>query len=65
MPKKIRKFKDPIPKDLFDILACPLCKADLEYTKGKKGLVCCKCGAKYPIEDGVPILLPPKEKKME
>ena len=59
MPKKNdNKITDPIPKDLFDILACPLCKADLEYTKDKKGLVCSKCGAKYPIEDGVPILLP-------
>ena len=56
-------FEYPIPKDLFDILACPLCKADLEYTKDKKGLVCSNCGAKYPIEEGIPILLPPNERK--
>ena len=64
MPKtKQKSVEDPIPKDLFDILACPLCKADLEYTIGKKGLVCSKCGEKYPIDDGIPILLPPSERK--
>ncbi len=57
---KQKSVGDPIPKDLFDILACPLCKADLEYTKDKKGLVCSGCGAKYPIENGIPNLLPPK-----
>ena len=62
MPKKPQKIaEDPIPKDLFDILACPLCKADLEYTKDKKKLVCSNCGEKYPINEGVPVLLPPKK----
>ena len=64
MPKSNQKsIEDPIPRDLFDILACPLCKADLEYTKDKKGLVCSGCGEKYPIKEGVPVLLPPKERK--
>ncbi|MBS3113905.1 Trm112 family protein [Candidatus Woesearchaeota archaeon] len=63
MPKKQQKnTEDPIPKDLFDILACPLCKADLEYTKDKKGLLCSKCGEKYPIKGGIPELLPRKMK---
>ena len=31
-------MEDPISKDLFDILACPVCKADLKYTEDKKGL---------------------------
>lgn len=57
MPKSTQ---DPIPKDLFDILACPICRADLCYTKAKKGLVCVKCGEKYPIKEGIPVLLPPK-----
>ncbi len=53
-------MKDPIPKELFRILACPDCKADLVYNKEKTGLVCIKCKAKYPIRDGIPILMPNK-----
>ena len=52
-------MKDPIPKDLYDILACPVDKADLSYTKDRTGLKCTKCGHVYPIRDGIPILLPP------
>ncbi|MBI4143438.1 Trm112 family protein [Candidatus Woesearchaeota archaeon] len=52
--------KGPIPKELFDILACPLCKADLEYTNGRKGLLCSGCGATFPIKEGIPVLMPKK-----
>ena len=59
MPKiKQKEIEEPLPKDLFDILACPLCRADLEYTKDKKWLLCTKCGKKYPIKEGIPIMLP-------
>ncbi len=51
---------DPIPKDLFDILACPLCRGDMEYSKDKKNLVCSGCGKRYPIKEGIPVLLPKK-----
>ena len=56
-------MKDPIPKDLFNILACTLCRADLRYTKDRKQLVCVKCGQKYPVRKGVPVLLPPEQAK--
>ncbi|MBI2134419.1 Trm112 family protein [Candidatus Woesearchaeota archaeon] len=56
-------MKDSIPKDLFDILACPLCRADLRYSKDKKQLICVKCSQKYPIKEGIPLLLPPKQAK--
>lgn len=49
---------DPIEKELFDILACPKCKSDLEYNKDKTGLVCTKCKKEYDIKEGIPILLP-------
>ncbi len=52
--------KDPIPKDLFNILACPMCKSDVKYINSKKDLECVKCKLKYPIKDGIPVLLPPK-----
>jgi len=54
----------------MDILACPVCKAELELTATKEEggeviegvLVCAKCGERYPIEGGVPNLLPPAAK---
>jgi len=51
-------MKEPLPKDLFDILACPVCKKNLKYTNDKKRLLCSNCKKKYPIRDGIPILLP-------
>lgn len=44
-----------IDKTLLEILACPDCKASVE----ERGLwlVCKKCGRRYPVKDGVPIML--------
>ncbi|MBS3815590.1 MAG: Trm112 family protein [Hadesarchaea archaeon] len=42
--------------DLLDILACPMCKGDVELKEDK--LVCEECGRKYPIENGIPNMLP-------
>ncbi len=54
-------------RDLMEILCCPMCKSDLvldvaegnekEIVKGT--LYCGKCNEFYPIEDGIPNLLPP------
>jgi uncharacterized protein YbaR (Trm112 family) len=44
-----------IKKELLDILACPLCKADVELKDDR--IVCTKCGRKYPIRDNIPIML--------
>jgi len=47
-----------IKKELFDILACPVCRGDLEYNPDKTKLLCKKCGKVYDIKDGIPVLLP-------
>jgi len=60
---KKEKGKGPISKDLLGMLACPLCKADLEYGKRMQSLVCGKCGAKYPVKRGIPVLLAPEGRK--
>ena len=44
-----------IDKELLEILACPACKADVDLKLDK--IVCKKCGKKYPIRDGIPIML--------
>jgi uncharacterized protein YbaR (Trm112 family) len=54
-------------EDLLDILCCPVDKHDLELeaTERDEGeivageLTCTECGEQYPIEDGIPNLLPP------
>ncbi len=53
-------------RDLMDIICCPTCKGDLtlsveeedskEIIKGK--LTCVNCSVDYPIEEGIPNLLP-------
>ena len=50
-----------IDKDLLEILACPACKGDVEQQEEE--IVCFQCGRKYPIKDGIPILLVDKAKK--
>ncbi|MCM8783758.1 MAG: Trm112 family protein [Candidatus Omnitrophica bacterium] len=44
-----------LDKRLLEILACPSCKGDLEL-EGEK-IVCKKCNLKYPIRNGIPIML--------
>ena len=44
-----------IDKELLDILACPSCKGDVELKENK--IVCKKCKKKYPIKDGIPVML--------
>jgi uncharacterized protein len=44
-----------IDKELLAILACPACKGDVEQEEGK--ILCPQCGRKYPIKDGIPIML--------
>lgn len=42
---------------LLEILACPKCKAGVEFRNDK---IICKnpdCGLKYPIKDGIPVML--------
>ncbi len=53
--------------DLMEIICCPVCKSDLELkikteneTEILEGtLTCNKCNHDYPIEEGIPNLLPP------
>jgi uncharacterized protein len=56
--------------DLLDILRCPVCKAELRLERHEEAggeivkgtLTCAGCGVTYPIEDGIPDLLPPGDR---
>jgi uncharacterized protein YbaR (Trm112 family) len=57
--------------DLLEILCCPVCKGDLalkatardgdEILRGS--LTCARCRVDYPIDEGIPDLLPPDERE--
>lgn len=55
-------------KDLMEILACPVCKGELELRVESEerddvitgSLVCHRCDETYPIDDSIPNLLPPQ-----
>ena len=53
--------------DLMEILVCPLCKGELTLTATREetdeilegSLRCEACGETFPIEDGIPNMMPP------
>jgi uncharacterized protein YbaR (Trm112 family) len=57
-------------RELMDILCCPVCKGNLELAVKRESkaeilegtLRCRACEAEYPIEDGIPDLLPLKDR---
>ncbi len=56
-------------RELMDILACPVCKGELELSVDEENdteivtgsLYCPKCDVHYPIVDTIPNLLPPAQ----
>lgn len=57
-------------RELMDILACPMCKGDLELNIIEEenereivsgSLYCPRCDVHYPIVDTIPNLLPPNK----
>ena len=44
-----------IDQELLDILACPLCKTPVKLEAAR--LICTNCGRRYPIRDGIPVML--------
>ena len=62
------KLGGTVKKELMDILACPVCKGELELTVVSEegddviqgSLFCAQCDETYPIDDAIPNLLPPQ-----
>ncbi len=46
-----------IPKELLEILVCPICKETVELKPDGSGLKCIKCKRVYPVRDDIPIML--------
>jgi uncharacterized protein len=46
-----------IDAELLEILVCPNDRADVEYIEAEQVIVCSGCGYRYPVRDGIPIML--------
>ncbi len=46
-----------VPDELMEILVCPDCKGDLEEREAEQELACLGCGLRYPVRDGIPVML--------
>ncbi|MBI3316978.1 MAG: Trm112 family protein [Candidatus Omnitrophica bacterium] len=46
-----------LDEELLDILACPKCKSRVKLVGEKIVCVSAPCGLKYPIREGIPVML--------
>ena len=46
-----------LDQKLLTILACPVCKGELQYDQMAKELICLLDAMAYPVRDGVPVML--------
>ena len=44
-----------LDKELLEVLACPVCKVSVELDGD--WLVCSECARRYPVRDGIPVML--------
>lgn len=55
--------------ELLEILVCPNDRGGLDHLEAEQILVCKSCGYRYPIRDGIPVMLideaekPPSKRK--
>lgn len=46
-----------ISPELLEVLACPKCKQKIELSEDGQALVCQSDRLRYPIVDGIPVML--------
>ncbi len=46
-----------LPDGLLDIMQCPSCTGTLSEVEEPPSLLCADCGLRYPVEDGIPVML--------
>jgi uncharacterized protein YbaR (Trm112 family) len=50
---------------LLDILACPICKGPLQYSRSQQVLVCRADRLAFPIRDDIPVMLEEEARRLE
>jgi uncharacterized protein len=53
----VRGDDSMVDTKLLDILACPACRGDVEYNAKDEVLICVECSKKYPVKNGIPVML--------
>ena len=43
--------------ELLEILVCPNDRGDVDYHEDEQVIVCRTCGYRYPVRDGIPVML--------
>lgn len=46
-----------LSNELLNILACPACKGGVVALDEGRALVCPACGLRFPVRDGIPVML--------
>jgi uncharacterized protein YbaR (Trm112 family) len=46
-----------LPDGLLEIMQCPRCAGTLEEDIALSQLRCAACDTRYPVEDGIPVML--------
>ena len=54
-----------IDRRLLDLLACPDCKGPLFPCAEQRALCCEHCKLRYPVRDGIPVLLREEAEALE
>ena len=53
-----------IDKELLEIICCPQCKGDIRLTENEDGFICDACKLKYPVKEGIPVMLIDQAEKL-
>jgi uncharacterized protein YbaR (Trm112 family) len=51
-------------KNLLAILACPICKGELQYDKTNQELICKFDRVAYPVMDNIPVMLESRARRL-
>ena len=51
--------------ELLEILVCPNDRGDVDYHEDEQVIVCRTCGYRYPVRDGIPVMLIDEAEKPE
>ncbi len=46
-----------VDPELLEILVCPNDRGEVEYIEAEQVIVCESCGYRYPVRDGIPVML--------